>query len=140
MSIQEVLSNLLRNNWRVLLKQIGVAGSRFRGDLERDMKKLSNIRIEAGVSGNMPNGIGKFRADIDANDASGWQLASIDIDHARVRTAQLINVRQCVGVNLAASQLKALHQLRTDRSALRAMSCQPSSHEPQPRFAEVPCE
>ena len=100
MPVVDILRHLLCHDDFVGLQQIGVAISGFGRDLERDMQELTHVGVEFGMAGNMSQRTGQPwpRPAIDRRAAR--QLAAINVDHTGIRSAQFIDMFQCVRINL----------------------------------------
>ena len=64
------------------------------------MQELSDVGIETGMARDVPDGAGELRAGPRVHDVGGGELGAVDVDDAGVRRAELVHVREGVGVNL----------------------------------------
>ena len=73
-------------------QEIRVARALLRGQLESDVQELSEVCVELGVSGDVPNRTRKLVAAPLTDCDRGGKSGAINVDHRCIRSAKLLDV------------------------------------------------
>ena len=100
MAVEQILGHLAGHDLAIGIEQVGIPSPLLRGHLERHVQELADVGIELGVHRHVPDGGGEPRPTPAVDFRSRRQLCAVDIDHRRIRPAEVVDVVEGVGVDL----------------------------------------